>query len=55
MAYDKKKSIKLLQKMKEGGTPIDIVELLENRYGKEVKLPKRTFGGRTDGSRTYSG
>lgn len=48
----KDKAMGILQSMAMGGESLDLVEMgVEAKYG----LEKKTFGGRTDGSRTYSG
>ncbi len=54
----KDKSMSILQTMAAGGESLDMVEMVEKKkYGSETKMgiPKKSFGGMTNGSRTYSG
>ncbi len=49
-------ALSLLQKMQAGGESIDLIDMgVVQKMKQGSELPKKTFGGRTDGSRTYSG
>lgn len=53
MGYMKGGGEKLLKKMAMGGQSIDLVDMM--MYGGAMKKKQYNMGGRTNGSRTYSG